>query len=475
MTQEKPQTLPLDETLGSLPPEWPDDPLPDIQSGLQDRGEKIVVIDDDPTGAQAVYGVPVVTEGSVDILADELTNDLTTLFVLTNTRSFPVATARSLNTEVGRNLRQAASRTDREVVVMSRSDSTLRGHFPAEVQALDDAVGLDFDAWVLVPFFLEGGRYTIGDVHYVADGDNLVPAGETEFARDTAFGYRSSNLHQWVEEKTGGRIPAAAVASVSIEDIRSGGPDRVAQRLAGLDKGVVCAVNAASMRDLEVFARGAQIAEGSGQRFLYRTSASFIRARMGLAHRPVLTAEELKLPDSGGALVVVGSHVPRTTSQLEHLLENTDITPVEISVAALLSDADRDSEIARVANLAGRELADGNDVAVYTSRKLVAGEDAESSLNVGNRVSEGLVELVGRIETRPRYMVAKGGIIASDIATQAFGVKRALVPGQILPGVPVWSLGPESRFPGLTYVVFPGNVGGADAVTRVVTGLRANG
>jgi uncharacterized protein YgbK (DUF1537 family) len=114
-------------------------------------------------------------------------------------------------------------------------------------------------------------------------------------------------------------------------------------------------------------------------------------------------------------------------------------------------------------------------VAVYTSRKLVAGEDAESSLNVGNRVSEGLVELVGRIEMRPRYMVAKGGITASDIATQAFGVKRALVPGQILPGVPVWFLGDESRFPGLTYVVFPGNVGGADAVTRVVTGLRANG
>lgn len=82
------------------------------------------------------------------------------------------------------------------------------------------------DAWIICPFFLQGGRYTIEDVHYVADSDwfvisihgelqqsclnmlktnivefylcvrSLVPAGDTEFAKDAAFGYKSSNLRE---------------------------------------------------------------------------------------------------------------------------------------------------------------------------------------------------------------------------------------------------------------------------------------
>ncbi|KAL4396929.1 hypothetical protein AHAS_Ahas01G0141000 [Arachis hypogaea] len=50
---------------------------------------------------------------------------------------------------------------------------------------------------------------------------------DTEFAKDVAFGYKSSNLHDWVEEKTGGRIPASTVASVSIKLLRKGVPDAV--------------------------------------------------------------------------------------------------------------------------------------------------------------------------------------------------------------------------------------------------------
>jgi uncharacterized protein YgbK (DUF1537 family) len=39
--------------------------------------------------------------------------------------------------------------------------------------------------------------------------------------------------------------------------------------------------------------------------------------------------------------------------------------------------------------------------------------------------------------------------------------------GQIIPGVPVWRTGDESHIPGLAYVVFPGNVGGDDALAAV--------
>ena len=77
-----------------------------------------------------------------------------------------------------------------------------------------------------------------------------------------------------------------------------------------------------------------------------------------------------------------------------------------------------------------------------------------------------------RIQIAPRYILAKGGITSSDIATRALNVKKAMVLGQILPGVPVWKLGAESRFPNLAYIVFPGNVGDDRALIAVVRQLK---
>lgn len=464
--------LPLAETLDNLPEEWPHDPLESIRSSIRESGKKVVVIDDDPTGAQTVYGVSVLTAWSVDALAEELATDLPAVYLLTNSRSLPPEEAASICLEAGRDLIEASRKAGRDVTVVSRSDSTLRGHFPGEVEALAKGMGQKFDAWILIPFFLEGGRYTINDVHYVAEGDWLVPAGETEFARDAAFGYKNSDLRQWVEEKTEGRIESSVVASVSIEDIRVGGPERVAQRLSALAGGTVCIVNAASMRDLEVFTQGLLEAEEAGRRFLYRTSASFLRARFGQSPRPILTPEEMDLPESGGALIVVGSHVPRTTEQLEDLLKQPGIVAIEAHVNSLLSDERVSEEASRVAQEAEAAMREERDVVVFTSRRVVQGTDAEESLSIARRISEGLVSAVGEIATRPRYILAKGGITASDIATKGLGVRRAMVPGQILPGVPVWQLGTESRYPGLKYIVFPGNVGDAQAITAVVTSLR---
>jgi uncharacterized protein YgbK (DUF1537 family) len=138
-----------------------------------------------------------------------------------------------------------------DFVVVSRSDSTLRGHFPAEVDALgaaltpgDPATGRigrkHLPPVLLVPCFEAGGRYTINDVHYVAEGDELVPAAETPFARDAVFGYRSSNLREWVEEKTEGDVRASEVVSISIEDTRLGGPEAVRSKRCRSGRCDVC-------------------------------------------------------------------------------------------------------------------------------------------------------------------------------------------------------------------------------------------
>jgi uncharacterized protein YgbK (DUF1537 family) len=465
---------PLTDFLNSLPPEWPTDPLPAIAAALHGRREKVVVLDDDPTGTQTVHGVPVLTRWPVEALQAELANDLPVCFLLTNSRSLPLAAAQALNADIGHNLQQAAQLAGKDYAVVSRSDSTLRGHFPGEVQALADALGQPVDAWLLIPFFQEGGRYTIGDVHYVAEGDVLVPAGETESARDAVFGYRASNLRQWVEEKTGGRVAASAVAAVSLDDIRQGGPQRVTQRLSALPRGSVCVINAASRRDMEVFTQGLLAAEAGGKRFLYRTAASFVPVRAGIAPRPLLAPEEMVTGAAGGGLIIVGSYVPRTTSQLHHLLQQPGIAQVELSVPALLSDAQRAETIRQAVYSVDSHLQRGLDVVVFTSRELVTGADAASNLSIGQRVSDALVTLLQGLSTRPRYILAKGGITSSDVATRGLGVQRAMVLGQVLPGVPVWQLGPETRHAGLSYIVFPGNVGGPEAVGNVVLALRSS-
>ena len=103
---------------------------------------------------------------------------------------------------------------------------------------------------------------------------------------------------------------------------------------------------------------------------------------------------------------------------------------------------------------------------LYTSREVVHTE-GEASLSIGRANSQSLVQLLDRIQTRPRMLIAKGGITASDVATEACGIRRAEILGQILPGVPVWQCGSECRHPDMPLVIFPGNVGAEDALTIV--------
>ena len=455
-----------------LPDEWPVDLRPQIQRQVRESGCKVIVLDDDPTGTQTVHTVPVLTEWSAETLQAELSNDFPAFYILTNSRSFSPAEAESINTEIGKNLVKAARLAHRRYVVVSRSDSTLRGHFPGEVEALAEALEQGFDGWIINPFFIEGGRYTIGDIHYVEENGWMIPAGMTEFAGDRVFGYASSNLRHWVEEKTSGRISSRDVLSISIEDVRQGGPKRITELLMTLADDRICIANAAAYRDLEVFVQGLLDAEAQGRRFLYRTAASFVQVRAGLTAKPLLKGADLNMPHTGGGLIAVGSYVPKTTSQLNELLDLSEITGIEIRVEDLLNKSCCQDEIARAAALVEKTLQKSEDVVIYTSRKPVTVESAESNLSIGKRVSEGLIDILRLITTCPRYLIAKGGITSSDIATKALTVKRALVLGQILPGVPVWQLGPESRYPGMPYVVFPGNVGVAGALAEVVEALR---
>ena len=150
-----------------------------------------------------------------------------TCFVLTNTRSLDEPAAVEINQRAARGLVAVAERAGVRLQLISRSDSTLRGHVMAEVAALQavrrSAAGREFDGVLLVPAFLEAGRVTAGDIHWARLGADLVPVGETEFARDATFGYRASDLRDFVAEKSGGTIRPGDVASIGLADIRLGG------------------------------------------------------------------------------------------------------------------------------------------------------------------------------------------------------------------------------------------------------------
>ena len=135
----------------------------------------------------------------------------------------------------------------------------------------------------LVPAFLEAGRLTAGDIHWARVGGELIPVGQTEFAKDAAFGYSASDLKDFISEKSGGTIDRDDVASISLADIRLGGPSRVRDLLAGVRDGAWAVVNATEYSDLETVACGVLLAERAGRSFLFRTGPSFVRALAGLA------------------------------------------------------------------------------------------------------------------------------------------------------------------------------------------------
>ena len=418
-----------------------------------------VLLDDDPTGTQTVSGVAVLTEWSVETLASELERGNAGFFVLTNSRALATEAAYALYREIGHNLKVASALTNTPIRVLARGDSTLRGHFPAETDALDQELGLH-DLTLIVPYFEEGERRTRDDIHYVGD----TPAAETPFARDAVFGFHSSNLREWVEEKMAGKVKADAVASLSQATLEAG-IAATADFLAALPRCTYCIVNASQPAHVQTLAEAVFALEASGKRILARTAASFGAACLGQESASLAILSE---HDTGpGGLIIVGSHVPKTTEQLAYLQKHGDFEEFELDAISSLSP--------RSAGVRGLDaaLAAGRDVLIYTPRTVISGDLATSA-----EFSRRLVALVKNLTVRPRWILAKGGITSSDIATKALGVKRAEVVGPILPGVPLWRTGNESRWPGLLYVVFPGNVGGPEALfaarERLHGGINTN-
>jgi uncharacterized protein YgbK (DUF1537 family) len=441
---------------------------------------KIIVLDDDPTGSQTVHSCLLLLRWDVETLRQGLRDASPIFFVLTNTRALAAAAAEQVTREVCQNLKAAiALEGVQDFLVVSRSDSTLRGHYPVETDAIASVLG-PFDAHFLVPAFFEGGRITRNSIHYLMVDGVPTPVHQTEFAKDSVFGYSTSYLPDYAAEKTAGLIQADAVERFTLEDIRAGSLDR----LLALEHNVCCAVDGETQADLNQFAQDLLIAAAQGKKFLFRSAASILTALAALPPQPI-DASHMSTYVRGGrpGAIVVGSHVKKTTQQLEQLLQEPGVTGIEVNVAYLrdlqsVREPTRDEYpsqnrgpvahsqlLADILTQVTQAHSEGLVPVVYTSRDELTFDTVQARLDFGVEVSSLLMDVIKGLPADIGFLISKGGITSNDTLSTGLALRTARLLGQILPGVSaVRTPADHVQFPDLPVVLFPGNVGDGDAL-----------
>lgn len=400
---------------------------------------RLVILDDDPTGIQTVHGCLLLTQWDDDSIRNAFQHKAPFFYILTNTRAMTREDAAKVIEEA----MEAVIRVNREfgykLICISRSDSTLRGHFPLETDVMTGVMHKhEYKTrakQVFCPAFIEAGRVTIDGIHYMKEGDKLIPVSETEFAHDNVFAYSTSVLTEYIKEK-------------------GSNPD---------DYEIV---NAQSYEELKTFCESfLQEMASNDCHAVIRCSSSLPKSMSGIADKELLTREELR-KNSGEApgCFIVGSHVKKTTMQLENLLSAEGTIGIELSIERILDDVE--ALMAETTKLIADYASEGLTPVVFTARKEVRINDADKRQRLGQTVSDFLVNIVRNLPYTPAYLIAKGGITSHDILTHGLSVRSALVMGQILSGVPCIM---TDKFP---YTIFPGNVGNEDALKDAYLKIR---
>jgi uncharacterized protein YgbK (DUF1537 family) len=431
------------------------------KQGVKAMNPKIIVLDDDPTGSQTVHSCLLLTRWDVATLKAALGDTSPLFFILTNTRGMDAQRAAAVTREACENLKVALADYSGPVLFVSRSDSTLRGHYPVETDVMDDVLG-PFDATLLTPGFFEGGRVTRDSTHYLIVDGKPVPTHETEFARDSVFGYSTAFLPDYVAEKTGGRVAADAVRRLTLADLRAG---KAEAWLAALRDSAVGVVDGESPDDYRIFADAVLDAAANGKRLLFRSAASLLTALAKLP--PQLVAAEsfaTLVRDGRPGAVIVGSHVAKTTAQLGALLKERGVIGLPLDVARL--PAGRAAMVDELAASIAHAHAQGLTPVVFTSRSELKFASTAERLAFGEAVSATLMDIVRRLPETLGFLISKGGITSNDVLSTGLALTASRVLGQILPGVTVVQTPADHRLPQLPVVIFPGNVGGDTALAE---------
>lgn len=172
--------------------------------------------------------------------------------------------------------------------------------------------------------------------------------------------------------------------------------------------------------------------------------------------------------------VVVGSHVKKTTAQLERLLLEAGVVGIEVDVSQLLDTDASPQLLATTLAQVFQVHESGKTPVVYTSRKELQFGDTQTRLEFGLAVSALLMAIVQGLPADIGFLISKGGITSNDVLSTGLALRSARLLGQILPGCSVVRTPADHpRFPDLPVVLFPGNVGDEDALATVYQRLSS--
>jgi uncharacterized protein YgbK (DUF1537 family) len=439
---------------------------------------KIVVIDDDPTGSQAVHSCPLLLGWDHRTLVAGLRDPSPLLFLLADTRAMAAAAAAARVREICRALKPALAEAElSRWLLVSRGDSTLRGHFPLEVEVINQELG-PFDATLLVPAFVEGGRTTVEGVHLL----HGEPVHRSPFGRDARFGYGTSFLPDWIEAKSGGRILASEVERIGLAELRPQRAMDLASRLEGLEGNRFLVVDAERPEQLQVLGAAvravvappdrAVLPGPRPRRLLVQSAASLLKGLADLPPQP-LTPGALATLRRGGApgAVLVGSHVPLSDRQLEALLAEPTCAGVELPVARLLAELrgrahGPELELELAAAMALHHRA-GRTPVLFTSRGEHPCRDKKELQQLGLALAGLMARVAVRLPDDLGYLISKGGTTTQALLSAGLALGSVRLEGQLMPGLSLLRLPADHpRFPSLPLLTFPGNLGADDTLRQ---------
>lgn len=416
---------------------------------------KTVILDDDPTGTQSACGVHVLLTPTVEGLRRVL-ESADSVYVLTNSRALTEEAAVALVAGVREMGLRVAADLGEDVQFVLRGDSTLRGHVFAETEVFLD--GDPAAVMLFVPAFPDGGRVTVGGMHYVTLDGNRVPAHETEFAEDPVFPFAAGRLVDYVAEKSARRAVPADLALV-----RAGG---LVDLLVDAPNGSVVVPDAEDASDIRAIAAAVQGARERGRSVLVRSASPLAAALAGVESEGLLSRPLLTEPSRAAILVACGSHTAGAGAQLD-ALDSMHAGRIVLSTEDALTDPPRIGDEADRARAALR----GDGIAVVTTERVRSSE--HNTLDHGERVMNALTSIVRASYEAADVVIAKGGITSAEVARVGLGAETAEVLGQVIAGVSAWRLtAADGR--SLLYIVVPGNVGSPDAIVEVIHAVGAD-
>ena len=433
---------------------------------------KIIIFDDDPTGSQTVYGCPLLLKWDEQTLEKAFKQSSPLIFILANTRSLSSVLAVKKTREICSSIKKFFLRQGYSIddyFYISRGDSTLRGHGVLEPTILAEELG-PFDATFHIPAFLEGGRTTENGIHYL----NGIPVHETDFGRDNIFGFSTSHLSKWIEEKSCGKIQANNILHVEIKQLEMAfnnedGLKSLVRFLSRLENNISVVVDAKLPRHLEILASAIKIVSKE-KRFLFRTAASFINSLSGLPPNPQSTADLVSLKSGSNkfkyksGLIIVGSHVTLASNQLKVLLKDNSCEGLEIPVSKLADIFVLENCQKAILEIENDLLSKINEIVnikkvpvLYTSRREIKFSSYSERMNFGLELAEFMAILVGKTIGKFSYIISKGGITTQLLLQKGLNFNQVILKGQILPGLSIVQSGSDKN--DLPVVTFPGNLG----------------